>query len=254
MLALAGCAPRSLPPSIAPSAPLTDSDAAERWQDFIRLSAKDRPEETLSGSLRFGTEEETHRVTYLLWADNAPSSRSGRAIRLDIGTGLGSTVGRMLFVGDRLTLVLPGERRAYIGEASQENLRRLLGLSLPFGVQQLNDFLAGRFFSALDSPEPEGYEIQKDGNIVYRYRKNDGSIELELDARAMPVRWQDRHGWKLDIVCDDAGLPSKLSGQAENLSGRPRLVLLVKERRSGASAASFELAIPSGFTVFSLDQ
>lgn len=255
-LAMTGCTPKTLPPSSAEiNGAMTATTAAERWQIFLQRSAEARTGDALSGSLRFGTEDETHRVTYLLWSGQSSASGStiSDIIRLDIGTGLGSTVGSMRIADGRMILVIPGERKAYIGEASQENLRRLLGLSLPFSVDQLADFLSGRFFSALDSPVPAGYEIQKDGSILYRYVQAGRSMLMVLDAQARPVLWEEGMGWKLDITCDENGRPTKLSGRAKSVSGYQRLVLMVKERRVGTSTASLELAIPAGFTVYSLD-
>lgn len=256
-LAMTGCAPKTLPPSTAEmNGVMSASTATERWQAFLQRSSEARTGDTLSGSLRFGTADETHRVTYLLWSGQSSASGStiSDIIRLDIGTGLGSTVGSMRIADGRMTLVIPEERKAYIGEASQENLRRLLGLSLPFTIDQLTDFLAGHFFSALDSPVPAGYEIQKDGSILYRYTQADRSMLIVLDAQARPVRWEEDMGWKLDIACDESGHPAKLSGRAESVSGYHRLVLMVKERRAGTSTASLDLDIPVGFTVYSLDQ
>jgi len=255
-LAMMGCAPKTqLQPPAEMNEPMAASTAAERWQAFLQHSSEARTGDTLSGSLRFGTEDETHRVTYLLWSGKAHTNTNAihDIIRLDIGTGLGSTVGSMRIADGRMTLVIPGERKAYTGEASQENLRRLLGLSLPFTIDQLTDFLAGRFFSALDSPVPAGYEIQKDGSFLYHYTQAGRSMLIALDALARPVRWEEDKGWKLDIACDESGRPTKLSGRAESVSGYQRLVLMVKERRAGTSTASLDLDIPMGFTVYSLD-
>ena len=154
-----------------------------------------------------------------------------------------------------MTLILPKDGSAYAGSASDENLRRLLGLSMPFSVQGLKDFLAGRLFSALDEPLPERYETQEDGSFVYACRTPGGPAEIELDARALPVRWNMSRGWEMDITYDESGLPAKISGRAESLSGEQRMVLLVKERRPASSmqASGLGLDIPAGFIVHSLD-
>jgi hypothetical protein len=62
-------------------------------------------------------------------------------------------------------------------------------------------------------------------------------------------------GWEMDITYDESGLPAKISGRAESLSGEQRMVLLVKERRPASSmqASGLGLDIPAGFTVYSLD-
>lgn len=254
MLALVGCARQGQP--ILP----TDS-AAQRWQDFAAKTADFSTSEVLSGSLRFGPVNDTRRVTYNLWSEPSETSSAHdagsteRIIRIEIQAGIGGTVGDLRFADGRMTLLLPKEGRVYLGSSSNENLRKLLGLSLPLGVQDLNDFLAGSLFSALDEPRPERYETQEDGSIVYFCNTAEGMVEITLDGRSLPVRFKEQNGWDLDIACGEDGLPSKLSGRVQSASGEQRLVLLVKERRpaSGIQASGTGLDIPSGFTVYSLD-
>lgn len=255
MFGLVGCAQKGQPL-------LKNDSAFERWQNFKAKTSGSGVYDVLSGSLRFGPADDTKRVTYTLWSEAAEIQvgkesprRNERIIRIEIGAGIGGSVGKMRIADGGLTLLLPKEGRIYVGSSSDSNLRRLLGLSLPFSVQSLNDFLAGRLFLALDEPLPERYETQEDGGIVYRCKTKDGTSELELDARSLPVRLDLRDGWKLEVAYDDSGLPSKISGGVETASGEQRLVMHVKERRpaSSVSASSFGLTIPAGFTVYSLD-
>ena len=250
---LSGCAQKGQP--IIP-----DNSASERWQAFVAQSSGLGAYDVLSGSLRFGPADDTRRVTYTLWSDlpEAPASPESKAakdriIRLEIGAGIGGSVGKMRISDGGLTLLLPKEGRIYVGSSSDDNLRRLLGLSLPLDVQSLNDFLAGRFFSALDEPRPERYETQEGGGIVYRYTTKNGHAELTLDENALPVRWKEQNGWDMEIRFDDRGLPARLSGHIEGEAGEHRLVLLVKERRPAGSMQATGLHIPAGFTVYSLD-
>jgi len=252
---LSGCAQKGQP--IIP-----DDSASERWQAFVAQSSGPGSYDVLSGSLRFGPADDTRRVTYTLWSDlpeapAAPETKAAkdRIIRLEIGAGIGGSVGKMRIADGGLTLLLPKEGRIYVGSSSDDNLRRLLGLSLPLNVQSLNDFLAGRLFSALDAPRPERYETQEDGRFVYYYKSGNSPAVIELDVRALPVRWQKRGGWEMDITYDDKGLPAKISGSIKGAAGEQRLVLLVKERLPASSmqGSSMGLTIPAGFTVYSLD-
>lgn len=253
LTALAGCAPKG-------QTLIPHDTASERWQAFVSRSSGPGSYDVLSGSLRFGPTDDTRRVTYMLWSGLPEQDASGkkegeRIIRIEIGAGIGGSVGKMRIADGGMALVLPKDGRIYAGKASDDNLRRLLGLSLPFSVQGLNDFLAGRLFSALDEPQPERYETQEDGSFVYACRTQGGPAEIELDARALPVRWKMGRGWEMDITYDGNGLPAKLSGRAESLSGEQRMVLIVKERRPASSmqASSLGLDMPAGFTVYSLD-
>lgn len=255
-----GCAPKGQPI-------LPQSEAADRWQTFIQRSSAPARTDILSGSLRFGPANDTQRVTYLLWSkpeSSAPQadSRHGvspstvsRVIRMDVGTAAGATLGSLLFKNGQMLLVLPQEQRAYVGEASKRNLRRMLSLPLPFDMQGLLDVLDGRLYSALDAPAPERYEFGEGGSIIYRWRNGAALHELELSEQALPVRWTVSGGWDMTIANSGDGLPSKLSGLLESAEETLRLVLLVKERRSGADLppSSLLLDIPAGFDVLSID-
>lgn len=272
MAALSGCGPKGMP--IAP-----ESDAADRWQAFVQRSSQPASYDVISGSLRFGPVNDTRRVTYLLWssdtgapsmlddnghepaglesadlAENAPDN--ARTIRLEVNAGVGANVAKAVFENGQMLLVLPRDQKAYAGAETPETLRRLLGLPLPMRMTKLNDFLAGRYLSALDVPSPERYVTEGDGNIVYCYRQGGQDFELELDAQALPVRLSMGKRWSLSIAYDEREFPHRLDGSMESDGTPMRMVLLVKERRpAGALAnASMELNVPDSFAVYSLDQ
>ena len=118
-----------------------------------------------------------------------------------------------------------------------------------------NDFLAGRYLSALDVPAPERYLTGNDGNIIYRYRSEGRRCELELNAEALPVRWSMNGRWTLNIAYGDDALPYKLDGRTDGEEPL-RMVLLVKERRSASTlpAGNMKLNVPQDVAVYSLDQ
>ena len=272
MTVLSGCGPKGMP--LAP-----DSDAATRWQTFVQRSSRPAAYDVLSGSLRFGPTNDTRRVTYLLWSSstggpsvlndeghepagldaselNAGFSDDERTIRLEVNAGVGANVAKAVFENGQMLLVLPRDQKAYAGAETPETLRRLLGLPLPMRMNRLNDFLAGRYPSALDVPAPERYLTGGDGNIIYSYRVHGRSCELELNADALPVRWSIDGRWSLDIAFDDKGLPRRLDGRMESDGSEMRMVLLVKERRPAGSLpdTSMQLDVPANFAVYSLDQ
>ena len=270
MLALlAGCASRG-------QMSVLEGEAASRWQTFVERSGRPATYDVLSGSLRFGPADDTRRVTYLLWSgrpidpalseeEHEPAgletAESGmpddeRIIRLEVNAGVGANVAKALFENGRMLLVLPRDEKAYVGMESTDNLRRLLGLPLPLRMSRLNDFLAGRYLAALDSPSPERYLSGNDGNIVYSYRRDGRRYELELNAEALPVRWSADGRWTLDMDYDDNALPRRLDGTMEAENGPLRMVLLVKGREPSdkLSEGHLELEVPAAFPVYSLDQ
>lgn len=267
---LSGCGPKGIP--LAP-----ESDAASRWQAFAARSAAPAEYDVLSGSLRFGPVNDTRRVTYLLWSGSASGEETSdghepagmyaadgdfnaagdhRDIRLEVNAGVGANVAKALFANGRMLLVLPQDQKAYAGEETPENLRALLGLPLPMRMNDLNDFLAGRYLSALDVPAPERYVTGDDGNIIYRYRSNGQDCELELNAEALPVRWSVAGHWTLDLAYDEKDLLRRIDGRMNSSDGELRMVLLVKERRPSGSLpdASMHLDVPATFAVYSLDR
>ena len=270
LTALSGCGPKGMP--IVP-----DSDAAARWQAFKDRSARPASYDVLSGSLRFGPVNDTRRVTYLLWsaatagpdvqdhqgpaglddAERNPGfSDDERTIRLEVNAGVGANVAKAVFENGQMLLVLPRDEKAYAGTETPDTLRRLLGLPLPMRMNRLNDFLAGRYLSALDVPAPERYLTGGDGNIIYSYRSHGRSCELELNADALPVRWTIDGRWSLNLAYDDKGLPRRLDGKMDSDGSEMRMVLLVKERLPSGSVpeSGMELEVPANFAVYSLDQ
>ncbi len=269
---LSGCGPKGMP--IAP-----ESDAAARWQAFVERSARPASYDVISGSLRFGPVNDTRRVTYLLWSADtgapsllddqghepaglesadfkANSPDDARTIRLEVNAGVGANVAKAVFENGQMLLVLPRDQKAYAGAETPETLRRLLGLPLPMRMTRLNDFLAGRYLSALDVPTPERYVTGGDGSIIYRYRRDGQDCELELNAEALPVRLSMGKRWTLTMAYDDRDLPRRLDGNTESDGKDMRMVLLVKERRPADTLSDngMQLSVPDNFAVYSLDQ
>ncbi len=244
-LTLAGCAPKGQP--ILPG-----SEVAARWLLFQEHTKQAPAYEVLSGSLRFGTEKDTRRVTYTLWS--GPSRVSGsRAIRLSVNAGAGANVANILFDAGRMLLVLPREGKAYEGLENEENIRKIMGMALPMSITELNDFLAGGTFRSLDALYPTHYRLGKRGGIVYVIPMNGRSSELELDEQGMPIRWKMPASWELSLSYNKAGRPDKLNGVMNTPQGEQRMVLLVKERRPITDTPSLELDVPQGMPIYFLD-
>ena len=253
LFALSACGPKQ-------TVLIQDTEAEVRWRTFEELSSKEPVYDVLSGSLRFGPASDTRRVTYLLWSGLSERERASqdgeRTIRLEVSAGLGVTIAKALFIDGRMVIIIPQEKNAYLGQETAQNIAVLLGLPLPMSMQRLNDFLAGRYLSALDATAPGLYETKDGGDIVYRYETNGLPAELTLNAQALPIRWKLAGHWDLTIGYDEALRPYKLDGRMQSTQGELRMVLLVKERRleTELSASSLMLDIPADFRVYDLDQ
>ena len=247
LLTLAGCAPKG--EMLVP-----DSEADTRWQVFQQRIHQPLSYDILSGSLRFGPVNDTRRVTYTLWSGPSEDG-SGHSIRLEVNAGVGANVAKVLFAQGRMLLVLPQEGRAYEGLESKENLYKIIGLSLPMRMEDLNNFLAGGILPALDASVPERYQSGGNGNIIYDVIMNGRRCELELNDQALPVRWVVPGHWTLTARYDDKGRPDKLEGTMYSTQGEQRMVLLVKDRRpdSGMPASSLKLEVPQNIVIYALD-
>lgn len=262
LVLLGACSPKRLPL-------MPDSDASARWQKFTRSSALPGSYDILAGSLRFGPINDTRRVTYLLWSGlpaeaglkpagltTMESDTDSRVIRLEVNAGVGTNIAKAIFENGNMLIILPQDHHAYAGVENEKNLRSLLGLPLPFRMAGLNDFLAGRYLSALAYPVPENAASAENGNIVYSYKNRDQKGEIELNSDALPVRWSVSGQWTLNVSYDEASLPYRLDGKMTGTDGPLRMVLLVKERRAADSLppSSLSLEIPEEYPVYSLDR
>lgn len=248
LLTLAGCAPKGQPL-------IPDSEAAARWQLFLEHASQELSYDVLSGSLRFGPVNDTRRVTYTLWSGLSKESGE-RAVRLIVNAGAGTNVASILFSEGRMLLILPQEGKAYEGLENEENMRKIMGLSFPMSMIELNDFLAGGVLRSLDASPPARYHLGSKGGIVYTVTMKGRACELELDAQGMPIHWRMPGSWELSARYNDAGRPDKLDGVMTTTQGEQRMVLLVKERRSSTDnpASSLNLEVPKNMALYFLDR
>ncbi len=211
----------------------------------------------LSGSLRFGLPQDTRRVTYTLWAhvpaqsgketDQAPETR------LEVYAGAGPSLCSALFKDGWMTVLLHQERQAWTGEATKENLRKLLGIPLPLDLAQLYAFLEGRYYTSLGSPVPVSSSVGERGESVFSFGKSLPVRELSLRNDGKPLRLKTWDGWDLHVSYGEEQLPVKLDGNLRTTEGDLRFLLLVKDRAQQAgSEAHAGLRIPSGYRLASL--
>ncbi len=240
-LGLCACAPAHAPSPQMPEL----SQAPARWQKFMEQSQRPDAPFRLSGSLRFGPQNDTSRVTYTLWGNAVP-------LRLDIQAGMGSVVARMQ-AGDGLVLtLLPGENKAYLMRDTPASAMSLLRLPLPLNMADMTLFLRGNFAQALGEPTWSKAVPQTDNLMEYTVQSPVLSGILTLDEAGLPRAWQSPDGWKLRVENDEAGLPLRLDG---SFNEDYRLVLLVKERQTPPlfTAEQVDLTLPADTQLYSLE-
>jgi outer membrane biogenesis lipoprotein LolB len=219
----------SLAASCTPGPPrLEEGEAALRWQSFAKTAAPSGSS-VLGGSLRFGPDNDTRRVTYLLWGN------ADGPLRLDVQAGAGVVVARARMEEGAVLIHFPQEGKAYIGADAPDKALRALGIPLPLSLAELNAFLQGRYGEALGGPSPESSRPAAQGTgIVYAVRGPRGQSLLELSPEALPVGWSVPRAWSVTVRFDPATrLPVRIDGvlPAEFPDADAyRLVLLIKER------------------------
>lgn len=230
--------------------PLPPGSAEEEvWQTFMASSGY--PTRTqLSGSLRFGTADDTRRVTYSLWNSD---SLTGKSVRLQVSAGVGSVIAEAMFNDSGMLIILPREGKAYVGKDSPENISRILGFSFPFKISRLKEYLDGDYFTALESPSPKGIDIAGDGNTIFHCSNPYGLMDITLarDARPSSLKHEDK--WLLNVTYGDDALPKRLDGIIKGDDGDSRLILLVKDRRLLPRQMEASLTVPDGFTIYDIN-
>ena len=142
------------------------------------------------------------------------------------------------------------EKQAWTCRDSRENLRRLLGISLPLELPRIYAFLCGRSYSALGSPSP----LSGAGEASFAFGRDALVSRITLRPDGSPVQLQTWDGWDVKVDYGDDGLPSRLDGKLQTLDGDLRFLLLVKDRSPlDAARPPAGLSIPAGYSIHVLD-
>lgn len=240
LLSLTACAPLQ-PDGISGGM----QNSQERWNAFLAQRGQEGPS-LAEGSLRFGESGNTHRVTWLLWGNDAAH------LRFDIQVGMGNTLAKARLTDDELLLYLPGDNRALRGTDAPEGILRRIGLDLPLSLHELYSVIQGDFSSALSHSRILSSRNLESGNIELEIGTDSPRmprIMLELDGHNLPVRWQIPRAWDIRIRYGEDALPRRIDGtrQTRMNDEEYRLILLIKTRqiKEGFPEKDLELTLPA---------
>ena len=229
---------------------IADFSADNLWMLFQQKQTSSAP--VMLGSLRFGIQNDTRRVTYMLWSVGKADDVAER-IRLEINAGAGTPVCSAMFEDDRMTILLHQEARAVTGYATKENLKKILGISLPFEIRQLKQFLCGNYYHSLNDPTPKNSTVLANGSVIYHIEHDGADARLELNASSLPTGMITADGWDLTFAYGNDSLPVKMMGKIKSADGDILFHLLVKSRSAFTKNAEWNFDIPAHYQRFFLD-
>ena len=235
------------------------------WNHFLSISTEHAPGKSagtvLGGSLRFGTPDDTRRVTFMLWSSNGMPEILDEAqetlpeTRMEVYAGAGPSICSALFKDGQMTVLMHQERQAWSGRADKENMRRLLGITMPMDLPHIYAFLTGNYLAATGNAHPVGEAITDAGKTVIDFGRKAEIQKLTLLPNGTPVRVTTQNGWDLSVSYASDQLPSKLDGRKKTVDGEMRFILMVKERSQKQTPGEHShLAIPPGYRAFLLDE
>ena len=158
-LTLQACATRGIEQG-APNA----SDATwKAYQSYASARGSEHDPYRLSGSLRFGTQGDTRRVTLLLW------SNGYLPIRLDVMAGVGAIAARIQETQDSFTAYSPNENKAIVHTGPQR-VQLNFGKPVPFALRDFSALMRGRFHEVFGMAEGLDPQVRPNGDIAYTNR------------------------------------------------------------------------------------
>ncbi len=244
VLLLSACAPQT---AIRPESRVAESEAAAVWNAFEGYSRERGMEQgayRVRGSLRYGKEGDTRRVSLLFWGNGS------LPIRLDVMAGVNSLVARLLEAPEAFVVYMPGEEKALVHEGP-ERIQLNFGKPVPFSLQDFSALMFGRFREIFGSAEGVQPSRTPEGNLRFRLRGGLLQGELDLSPAGLPVRWTQPDGWIMDIGYGDETVPLPYRIRLEHPDGYTA-ILLVKDREQPETLfteTQLALELPEGTVV-----
>ena len=170
------------------------------WQKMLAAKQESGPYR-IQFSLRFGEENNTRRVTGILWGNGQ------NRMRMDIMAGVGATLAKMEDDPDKFVLYMPREGKAYYQDGPVKPSLKV-GTPLPFNLPQLAALLNGHYGDVFGKSYAAAERVS--GQSSFRLEFPPGGT-LELDDMGRPVSWkQNADGWQLSVIYNDSDLPDRL--------------------------------------------
>ena len=221
------CCSCAKPPAVDVE-PEKRNGTAGRLQSYLASAEAPFEPFLLRMSLRFGTEEDTRRVSALFWGNSADH------LRLDVTAGIGVTAAKIVEDGPLFLLYSPNENKAWFYQGAAKPLLRA-GMPIPFDLSHLANLLNGRYALVFGKECGQGEFLRDDLLRCEPGGKLGG--ELSIGADGLPRLWREKPqggGWEMRIDYGEGErvLPYRLTLTAEN--GK-RAIVLVKERERPAT-------------------
>ncbi len=232
-LTLVACA-KTEPVVQVPTVPFSEAEAEKRWQDHIDQTPKITPYKA-EGSLRFGVEGKTNRVSYILW------SNEESPVRLDILSPIGPLA--LIYEGkienslhqDDVQFFIPSEKTLYLHQNTIIALN-VLGINVPFNLYSFRKIFQGIYPMADEGYYyTNAYPLANSDNYMYDVSYNiksflgDSNNTIDtadivdpqmgtwtLDRLARPVQFSFQ-GWDILFSYKEENRnPYKISGKQMN--------------------------------------
>jgi len=228
-----------------PTIPLTPplrSEAQSLWDKFLVAENTLQPY-TLSGSLRFGYVNETHRVNYILW------SNGELPLRLDIQAGIGASIAKIEETEKTLLIYFPQEKRAILVDGgSQVSALLTLGMPMPLSFLDLSHLLRGNLPHAFQGIKLKSIDLEEGASVeekyIFHFENKELFGSMRLNSFALPVNCDINDEWQISIDYNQDNKPYKV--KLSSLFDGYKAILLVKDRKDAHTYPSelLKLTLP----------
>ncbi len=218
--------------------------ADKLWENFINKKTNTLPY-NMSGSLRFGYQNQTDRANFILW------SNGDSPLRFDIIAGVGNTMAQIAEDDKTLFVYLVQDEKAILS-SNDKGLNAIIPLEIPIPLNFLNisHLLRGNYQSAFGKLELKNIEKNSmDKEAIYHFENKNYFGNVLLNELALPKEININDRWKLSIDYTENNLPRKLNLVSEK--DDYKLILIIKNfsNTSPYPKNKLELALPKNIPV-----
>lgn len=243
LLFLVGCAKKEI--SIETSVPSQLFE--ERWETMKELSPEPSPF-FLEGSLRFGNEEKTQRLSFLFWGNT-------NIQRFDL-LALSSPVMQLYGDSNWTIFYIPKEEKAFY-HSDLPSVLSVFEIDFPFRLNELSALLQGSFPIANGEFNYTSTYAQAD-NYTYVFSKRketETAAAWTLDMYARPILWR-QDGWKVVFTYDEQSFDIRIPEKVEGTHDSGTLfTIFIKDNQQHAlyDEQALQLKLPEGISIISLE-